>query len=59
MFYNEYGWGDIMTTGEKIALLRRKKGVTQEELAESLKVSRQSVSRWEMDVTFPETDKLI
>ena len=48
-----------MTTGEKLALLRKKKGITQEELAELLQVSRQSVSRWEMDVTFPETDKLI
>ncbi len=48
-----------MTTGEKISLLRKKKGLTQEELSEILKVSRQSVSRWEMDTTFPETDKLI
>ncbi len=48
-----------MTTGEKIALLRKKKDLTQEQLAEILKVSRQSVSRWEMDVAFPETEKLI
>jgi len=48
-----------MTTGEKIAMLRKKKDLTQEQLAEVLKVSRQSVSRWEMDVAFPETEKLI
>lgn len=48
-----------MTTGEKISLLRRKKGITQEQLAEMLLVSRQSVSKWEKDITFPETDKLI
>ena len=48
-----------MTIGEKLALLRKKKGITQEELSDILKVSRQSVSRWEMDATFPETDKLI
>lgn len=48
-----------MTTGEKLALLRKKKGITQESLSEILKVSRQSVSRWEMDIAFPETDKLI
>ncbi len=48
-----------MTTGEKLAALRRKKEITQEQLAEILKVSRQSVSRWEMDVAFPETEKLI
>lgn len=42
-----------------MSLLRKKKGITQEELAEILNVSRQSVSRWEMDAAFPETDKLI
>lgn len=48
-----------MTTGEKISALRRKEGLTQEQLAEILNVSRQSVSRWEMDIAFPETEKLI
>lgn len=48
-----------MTTGEKLAALRREKGFTQEQLAETLHVSRQSVSRWEMDAAFPETDKLV
>lgn len=48
-----------MTTGEKIAILRKNKGYTQEQLAELLNVSRQSVSRWEMDIAFPETEKLI
>ncbi|MCH5265483.1 MAG: helix-turn-helix transcriptional regulator [Lachnospiraceae bacterium] len=40
-------------------MFRKKKGMTQEGLAETLKVSRQSVSRWEMGAAFPETDKLI
>ena len=48
-----------MTMGEKLAALRKKKGITQEKLAELLKVSRQSVSRWEMDAACPETEKLI
>lgn len=48
-----------MTTGEKIAMLRKRKQITQEQLAEILGVSRQSVSRWEMDQAFPETEKLI
>ena len=48
-----------MTTGEKLAVLRKEKGITQEALSEMLNVSRQSVSRWELDVAFPETDKLI
>ena len=48
-----------MTTGEKIAALRKEKGITQEALAERLRVARQSVSRWEMDAAFPETEKLM
>lgn len=48
-----------MTTGEKISALRRRNNITQEQLAEQLGVTRQSVSRWEMDLAFPETEKLI
>lgn len=48
-----------MKMGEKIALLRKRKGLTQEQMAEILEVSRQSVSRWEVDIAFPETEKLI
>lgn len=48
-----------MTTGEKIAKLRKEKGYTQESLADLLHVSRQSVSKWEQDLSFPETDNLI
>lgn len=48
-----------MTTGEKLALLRKRSNLTQDQLAETLGVSRQSVSRWEMDAAFPETEKLI
>lgn len=33
--------------------------MTQEQLAETLEVSRQSVSKWESDSTYPETDKLL
>ena len=48
-----------MAIGEKLGLLRKKNGMTQEDLAETLNVSRQSVSRWEINIAFPETDKLI
>ena len=48
-----------MTTGEKIARLRRENNITQEQLADMLGVSRQSVSKWESDGAYPETDKLI
>ncbi len=37
----------IMTFGEKIQRLRKEKGYSQEELAELIDVSRQSVSNWE------------
>lgn len=48
-----------MTLGEKLARLRREKNYTQEQLAELLGVSRQSVSKWESDVSYPETEKLL
>ncbi len=57
--YNKDIGGGVVTTGEKLALFRKRRSMTQEELSEILKVSRQSVSRWEMDLAFPETDKLI
>ena len=48
-----------MTIGEKIASLRKKENLTQEQLAEILGVSRQAISRWESDLAYPETEKLI
>ncbi|MCI2068771.1 MAG: helix-turn-helix domain-containing protein [Bacilli bacterium] len=48
-----------MTTGEKISIQRRKINLTQEQLADQLLVTRQTVSKWETDLAFPETDKLI
>ena len=48
-----------MTTGEKIYELRKKKHLTQEELADRVGVSRQAVSKWENGETYPETEKLI
>lgn len=48
-----------MTLGEKIAKQRKENNYTQEQLAEILGVSRQSVSKWESDIAYPETDKLI
>jgi len=48
-----------MTTGTKLAKLRKEKGLTPEQLAEMLNVSRQSISKWESDLTYPETEKLI
>ena len=48
-----------MTIGQKIYESRKKAGMTQEELADRLGVSRQAVSKWESDIAYPETDKLV
>lgn len=48
-----------MSLGQNLQFLRKRDGITQEQLAETLEVSRQSVSKWESDTTYPEMDKLI
>ena len=48
-----------MTLGEKLLKLRKESNYTQEQLAEILGVSRQSISKWESNIAYPETDKLI
>ena len=48
-----------MTIGEKIAELRSSEGISQERLAEILSVSRQAVSKWEMDQALPGIDKVL
>ena len=48
-----------MTTGQRIAALRRQHNLSQEELGEHLGVSRQAISKWESDSAIPELEKLI
>ena len=48
-----------MSLAENLQYLRAREGVTQEQLAERLDVSRQSVSKWESSASFPEMDTLI
>lgn len=48
-----------MTIGEKIQTLRCAAGISQEQLAEKMEVSRQSVSKWEMCQALPQIDKVI
>ena len=48
-----------MTLGEKIVNLRLNIGLSQEELAEKVNVSRQSVSKWEMNQALPQIDKVL
>lgn len=48
-----------MSLAENLQYLRAREGVTQEQLAERLDVSRQSVSKWESGTSFPEMDTLL
>ena len=47
-----------MTIGQKIQALRRQKGWSQEMLADQLSVSRQSLSKWELDISVPDASNL-
>ena len=48
-----------MNFNEKLQKLRKEKKYSQEELADMLDVTRQSVSKWESGQTYPEMDKLL
>ncbi len=48
-----------MKFSEKLTKLRKENGLSQEDLADKLDVSRQSVSKWELGTTYPEMDKLL
>lgn len=48
-----------MKFGDKLCKLRKKEGLSQEELGEKLNVTRQTVSKWELGQSKPDTDKLI
>ena len=48
-----------MTFGEKIQFLRKQKGMSQEQLASQLIVSRQAISKWELDSSMPDTDHVV
>lgn len=45
--------------GENLQFYRKKKDMTQEQLAEQLDVSRQTVSKWESGVSYPEMEKIL
>ena len=48
-----------MDLADKLVIQRKKKGISQEELADMLDVSRQSVSKWESAQCAPELNKLV
>ena len=47
-----------MNIGEKLLELRKAKHLSQEEVADRLNVSRQTVSKWETDQSMPDFDKI-
>ena len=48
-----------MSLGERISTIRKEKGLSQETFGNELNVTRQTVSKWELDQAYPEVDKLI
>ena len=48
-----------MKFSEKLLSLRKQKGLSQEDLADKLNVTRQTVSKWELDQTVPDMNKLV
>lgn len=48
-----------MSLGEKLLKLRKKKGLSQEEVADILHVTRQTISKWETDQSMPDFDKVV
>ena len=48
-----------MQFSEKLTELRRRRGLSQEQLADFLGVTRQSVSKWENDPSVPDLEKLV
>jgi transcriptional regulator with XRE-family HTH domain len=48
-----------MKFGKNLQYLRKLRNMTQEELAEKMEVSRQTISKWESDSAYPEMEKVI
>lgn len=48
-----------MNIADRIQNLRKIKGITQEELADEIGISRQAVSKWESEQSTPDLDKII
>ncbi len=57
--YNEWERGEFMSIGQKLSDLRKSKHLSQEEVADKLGVTRQTISKWETDQSTPDFDKII
>ena len=51
--------GGIMTIGEKIQVLRKQSGLSQEQLGALVGVSRQAISKWELGESIPDVDNVV
>lgn len=51
--------GIALLLGGKLKSSRVKKGYSQNDVAEELHISRQSISKWENDISYPELDNLV
>jgi len=51
--------GTLMTFGETLASLRKTKSLSQEQLAEKLNLTRQTISKWELNQSTPDIDYLV
>lgn len=51
--------GEVMNLGQRLIELRKAKHLSQEEVAEKLNVTRQTISKWETNQSSPEFDKIL
>lgn len=58
-YERRFGFMNSITIGEKIAKLRKEKGLTQSQLAEMISVSNKTISRWETGEGYPEISLLV
>ena len=58
-YERRFGFMNSITIGEKIAKLRKEKGLTQSQLAEMINVSNKTISRWETGEGYPEISLLV
>lgn len=59
MMYSPDKGGNIMKLADKLIMLRKEKGWSQEEFAEKLDVSRQAISRWENGTALPDAQNIL
>ena len=56
-YHKDKGKEVVKVLADNLVLLRNMKGMTQEEVAEVIGISRQSYSKWEQGQTFPDINK--